>query len=158
VSVSATTDKKIRAAMQRLLAGEPTRCDGKLTYTNLAKEAGVGYSTLWKADNSLLAEFKRRVAGTDDPAPSAVTVVSRLTKERDELAARVANLEADKTQLNALVRTLKHEVAALAVDNHSQHEEIERLRARIRRADGNNLRPLPGARNHEGPTSPGERA
>ncbi|PKW19762.1 hypothetical protein [Saccharopolyspora spinosa] len=153
MSVSAATDKKIRAAMERLFAGEPTRCDGKLTYTNLAKEAGVGYSTLWKADDSLLAEFKRRAAGTDDPAPPAVTVVSRLTKERDELAARVSKLEAEKAQLNALVRTLKHEVAALAVDNHSQREEVERLRARIRRADGNNVRSLPTAGSGDNPSS-----
>lgn len=151
MSVSPATDEKIRAAMERLFASEPTRCDGKLTYTNLAKEAGVGYSTLWKADGSLLSEFKRRAAGTVDPTPPAVTVVSRLTKERDELAARVANLDADKASLNALVRTLKHEVAALAVDNHSQREEIERLRSRIRRADGSNLRSLPDAKNPEGP-------
>lgn len=144
MTVSAATDQKIRAAMQRLFAGEPTRCDGKLTYTNLAKEASVGHSTLWKADDSLLAEFKRRAAGSADTAPPAITVVSRLTKQRDELAARVTKLEAEKAQLNALVKTLKHEIAALAVDNHDQHGEIQRLRARVRRADGNKIRSLPG--------------
>jgi hypothetical protein len=51
---------------------------------------------------------------------------------RDALAARVAKLEAEKAQLNALLRTLKHEVVGLATDNHVQHEEIERSRARIR--------------------------
>lgn len=67
--------------MQPRFAGEPTRCDGKFAYTNLAKEAGVGYSTLWKAGDSLLAEFKQRAAGSDDPATPA------LTKFRSEIAA-----------------------------------------------------------------------
>ncbi len=142
MSVSAATDKKIRAAVERLLNGEPTRCDGKLTYTNLAKEAGVGYSTLWKADTSMLAEFKRAAAGSDDPAPPAVTVVGKLTQQRDDHAATVGKLRTEKAGLEELVRVLKHEIAALVVDNEHQQAEIERLRARIRRVEGGNVRTL----------------
>ena len=143
MSVSAATDKKIRDAMDRLLAGEPIRCDGKLTYTNVAKEAGVGYSTLWKADTGLLAEFKRRATGPDDPAPPAVTMVGKLTQQRDIHAAKVAELRAEKAKLEELVRVLKHEIAALVVDNEHQQAEIEQLRARIRRMEGGTVRVLP---------------
>ncbi len=143
MSVSAATDQKIRAALTRLLNGEPTRCDGRLTYTNLAKEAGIGYSTLWKADTGLLAELKRAAAGSDDPAPPAVTLVGRLTQQRDTQAAKAGELRAEKVTLHQLVRVLKHEIAALVLDNENQQSEIERLRARIRRLEGGNLRSLP---------------
>ncbi|ONI83405.1 hypothetical protein ALI22I_33360 [Saccharothrix sp. ALI-22-I] len=155
MSVSAATDKKIRAAMERLLNGEPTRCDGKLTYTNLAKEASVGYSTLWKADTSLLTEFKRRAAGSDAPAPPAVTVVGKLTQQRDKQAAKITRLRAEKAELEELVRVLKHEIAALVVDNEHQQAELERLRARIRRLEGGNVRTLPQPQTETDPMNGG---
>jgi hypothetical protein len=39
--VSGQAEKALRAAMERLLAGKPTRTDGRLIKENLYREAGV---------------------------------------------------------------------------------------------------------------------
>jgi hypothetical protein len=43
--VSAVTEAKLRAAMARLLAGEPQHTDGALTKESLAREAKVSHAS-----------------------------------------------------------------------------------------------------------------
>ena len=47
--VSAATEQALRAALGRLMAGAPVRCDGRLTVANLAREADVSRATANRA-------------------------------------------------------------------------------------------------------------
>jgi len=58
--VSSLTDRKLREAMSRLLAGTPLHTDGALTKENLAREAGVSHATVRRAAD-VLAEWDRKV-------------------------------------------------------------------------------------------------
>jgi hypothetical protein len=52
---------RIRAAADRLLAGQPVASDGALTITALAAEAGVHRMALMKRHADLKTEFQERV-------------------------------------------------------------------------------------------------
>ena len=54
MGVSALTERKLREAMARLLAGQPLRTDGALTKENLAREAGVSHASVHRATDVLL--------------------------------------------------------------------------------------------------------
>jgi hypothetical protein len=58
---SAATEAKLRAAMARLLAGEPLHTDGALTKENLAREAKVSHASVHRAEE-VLAEWDAKVA------------------------------------------------------------------------------------------------
>ncbi|MER5466809.1 hypothetical protein ABT010_40610 [Streptomyces sp. NPDC002668] len=53
--VSSATEAKLRAAMARLLAGQPQHTSGALTKSNLAREAKVSHATMHRAQNVLAA-------------------------------------------------------------------------------------------------------
>ena len=74
----------VRAAMDRLFAGQAVHADGRLTVKNLAVEAAIPRSTLYRAEPELLREFERRLQHTQDTA----------RRPAGGLAARVARLEA----------------------------------------------------------------
>src|SRR3954468_19620806 len=65
----------LRAAMERLLAGQALHTDGRLTVKNLAAEAAVPRATLYRSEADLMAEYERRAKrlSTDhgDRAPTA---------------------------------------------------------------------------------------
>jgi hypothetical protein len=87
---------EIRAAMERLLAGNPRHTDGRLTKINLALEAGIGRATLYR-QHDLLAEWNRRTAEseiTDNPQSASISI-ARLTRQLDE--ERRLRREADRT-------------------------------------------------------------
>lgn len=66
-TVSPTTEKKLRDAMQRLLAGKSKRTDGRLTKANLHIEAGVSRATMNRA-TSVLADWDA-ATGTQCESP-----------------------------------------------------------------------------------------
>ena len=59
--VSAATEAKLRAAMARLLAGEPLHTDGALTKENVAREAKVSHASVHRAEE-VVAEWDAKVA------------------------------------------------------------------------------------------------
>ncbi|UOB07647.1 hypothetical protein MQE23_00435 [Streptomyces sp. HP-A2021] len=69
---------RIRAAMDRLLAGQPTRSDGSLTAVALAAEADVHRMALHKRHADLKEEFYARVRAETHQTPE---VEKRLRKE-----------------------------------------------------------------------------
>ncbi|NUR57282.1 MAG: hypothetical protein HOV87_01010 [Catenulispora sp.] len=69
---------RIRAAMDRLLAGEPTCSNGSLTAVALAAEAGVHRMALQKRHADLKEEFYARVRSETHQTPE---VEKRLRKE-----------------------------------------------------------------------------
>jgi hypothetical protein len=69
---------RIRAAMDRLLAGQPTRSNGSLTAVALAAEADVHRMALHKRHADLKEEFYARVRAETHQPPE---VEKRLRKE-----------------------------------------------------------------------------
>lgn len=69
---------RIRAAMDRLLAGQPTCSNGSLTVVALAAEAGVHRMSLQKRHADLKEEFYARVRTETHQTPE---VERRLRKE-----------------------------------------------------------------------------
>lgn len=95
-TVSPATEKKLRDAMQRLLAGEPKRTDGRLTKTNLHIEAGVSRATMNRAD-AVIADWNTAVGTQTAPRDAQIIelreAVSKLKQTIVRLRQRNTELE-----------------------------------------------------------------
>jgi 7-keto-8-aminopelargonate synthetase-like enzyme len=106
------TDERvaIRAAMERLLSGEPTNSTGALTVLQLAAEAGVKRWVLTHKHTDLREEFHaRRIQANGVPA-----AYQHLHARLIDLTGRNEQLRADKAELEqqvAVYAQLIHELA-----------------------------------------------
>ncbi len=105
--------ERIRAAMDRILAGTPERSNGALTVVALALEAGVPRNALTQRHTDLKTEFYRRIkeagAHNEDEARLRATI-SRLRRT-------IANKNRELTQLRADVPALVRAVNQLTLEN-----------------------------------------
>ncbi len=129
MAVSLTTERKLRAAMDRLCDGTSTHTDGQLTVSNLAKEAGVSRATANRAQ-AVLAEFHNRTIAIQETPEK----LPGLHDQRRELERRLTQMTAEKNQviagLQATVTLLAQQIQALTLEN-------ERLRANMTRSGSN---------------------
>lgn len=123
--------RMVGEAMDRLLAGQPIRSDGKLTITSLAAEAGIKRWLLTHRHTDLQQEFRAR-ARTQDETPTATR---QLTAENDELktrleelSRRVADLDAENKRLARIVQVLTLENEQLAVELTSRTHNVTSIR------------------------------
>ena len=87
-TVSPATEKKLRDAMERLLAGKSKRTDGRLTKANLHIEAGVSRATMNRA-TEVIADWNASVGAEAAPRDAelvglqatAVTVIAELNAQ-----------------------------------------------------------------------------
>ncbi|MGO2188154.1 MAG: hypothetical protein ACTH4Y_07895 [Microbacterium gubbeenense] len=94
-----SSEEKLRAAMERLLAGTPQRTDGRLIKENLYREAGVSRATMNRAP-AILEEWTYRVDSTQPRDKELEALKRQLTDRRAEirqLHGRVKELEAQLT-------------------------------------------------------------
>ncbi|MCC5582129.1 hypothetical protein IMZ11_41695 [Microtetraspora sp. AC03309] len=95
-TVSLETEKKLRDAMQRLLAGRSKRTDGRLTKANLHVEAGVSRATMNRAD-AVIAEWNTAVGTRTVPRDSQVVelqeALTKLKRTNAKLRQRNTELE-----------------------------------------------------------------
>jgi DeoR/GlpR family transcriptional regulator of sugar metabolism len=100
-----STERKLRAALERLVAGHPIRTDGRFTVTGLAREAGVSRATAHRYPDVLadLAAAGRRppIAASTDGEPE-----STLAQRNEELTRENASLRAEKEALANAVYAL----------------------------------------------------
>lgn len=93
------SERKLRAPMERLLAGTPERTDGRLLKENLYREAGISRATMNRA-TTVLEEWSRRVDGTQ-PRDQEIEALRRtLSEQRAEtrrLREQIQELEAQLT-------------------------------------------------------------
>jgi seryl-tRNA synthetase len=98
--------ERIRAAMDRILAGAPERSNGALTVVALAIEAGVPRNALTQRHTDLKNEFYQRIrergADNEDEARLRATI-ARLRKTIEGKNRELAQLRAD---VPALVRAV----------------------------------------------------
>lgn len=139
IAVSPQTATALRAAMTRLLDGQPERCDGALTIANLAREAGVSRATA-NRDTSLIAAFRqaiRSTSTTSDGTPAALR--ERIRRLESDLAARKRDEHAELVRLRQTVHVLAQHVQALTLDNEALRQSLA--------AEGR-LRTLPTSHTH----------
>lgn len=108
----ASSEGKLRAAMERLLEGRPERTDGRLIKENLYREAGVSRATMNRAP-AVLEEWTRRVDGTQ-PRDKEIENLKRQSTER---RAEIRQLRKRVKELEAQLTIAATAVAALHVEN-----------------------------------------
>jgi hypothetical protein len=123
--VSERTAKRLRDAMDRLLAGRPQRTNGRLIKDNLWKEADVSRATMNRA-TQIMAEWDVRVAACDGYTPREARKNDELTTLRDDLAAKTRECTKLSHQLAAATAfaALHHDNTLLRQERHHAGEVI----------------------------------
>jgi len=118
---SKDSERRLQDAMNRLLGGVARYCDGRLTKTNLAREAGVSQATLYRAKN-ILADWDKRVSETTPRNAQ----VSRLETELSKSRRRVRDLEQQNSRLRHQITAASTVIAELAarLEQSSQGDVI----------------------------------
>lgn len=98
--------RTIRDAIERLLAGEPVRSDGKLTIKSLADEAGVKRWLLTHRHTDLQTEFRDRIDGlgtTPEPVRKLEERINALETDNRRLGDQLREAKATVSMLERLV-------------------------------------------------------
>ena len=117
-TVSPATEKKLRDAMERLLAGKSKRTDGRLTKANLHIEAGVSRATMNRAD-AVLTDWN--------------TAVGTQVAPRD---SQIVELQGTVTKLKQTIATLRQNNTALERKNQAAVTVIAELHAQLQASRG----------------------
>lgn len=99
-----STERKLRAALERLVAGHPIRTDGRLTVTGLAREAGVSRATAHRYPD-VLADLAAAVSRPPAVSKHSGPEIS-LVERNEQLARENALLRAEKEALANAVYAL----------------------------------------------------
>jgi septal ring factor EnvC (AmiA/AmiB activator) len=122
--------ERIRAAMDRILAGTPERSSGALTVVALALEAGVPRNALTQRHTDLKNEFCKRVKDTGADNEDEARLRATIARLRQTIAAKNRELAQLRTDVPALVRA----VSQLTLEN----QQLRDARA------GGSVVPFPG--------------
>lgn len=99
------TDRKIKEAFERLLAGQPEITDGKLTVSNICLEAGVSRASYYRSPQA--AQIKQRLDAPRTPRPE-------LERLRDQVSQLKKTEQALRSQHAAQIRELKATIKSYA--------------------------------------------
>ncbi|MXO40439.1 hypothetical protein C6W93_27240 [Mycobacterium kansasii] len=132
-AVSPSTEKKLRNAMERLLAGQPTRTDGRLTKTNLHIEAGVSRATMNRA-TAMMTEWEAAVRGDTTPRSRRVAELESTVTDLKKVVARLRQSNTELERKNQSAVTVIAELAAqLSAYRDGEPRTVALLSARSRR-------------------------
>ena len=132
MNVNDESERQLRAAMDRLLAGMPIRSNGSMTVSALAAEAGVSRRTAGRA-KGVLRDFQAGLEPRGVPSPAG--------QEPETRQAELASVREKLRQKNGEVARLRAELTTLACRVALLSEENEQLR---RHAGGGRVVGLPG--------------
>lgn len=104
-TVSPATEKKLRDAMQRLLAGQPKRTDGRLTKANLHVEAGVSRATMNRA-NAIIADWNTAVGTQAAPRNAQIIELKETTAKLRQTIATLRQRNTDLQRKNQAAVTV----------------------------------------------------
>ncbi|MDV6304133.1 hypothetical protein R3P93_16345 [Rhodococcus cerastii] len=98
----------IQKAIANLISGNPTCSDGKLTVSNLAKEAGLHRQRLYDEFPDLVEHFRTQAGsfapvGVQKQLQLAESAIEQLGKRNDELVQQIKERELRIEVLSALV-------------------------------------------------------
>lgn len=111
---------RIRAAMDRLLAGQPTCSNGSLTAAALAAEAGVHRMALQKRHADLKEEFYARVRAETHQTPE---VERRLRKEVERLKEALKDSRAAEAESRHRAEQMALAAAVLILRRHGSQDQ-----------------------------------
>jgi chromosome segregation ATPase len=118
----------VRAAMDRLLAGQALHTDGRLTVKNLAVEAAIPRSTLYRAEPELIREFERRLQRAQDMAqPARGGLAAKVERLEEKLAAterRAAGYREELEQERSRSRGLANQIALLDAERRKLNNQL----------------------------------
>lgn len=122
--------RTIRAAMDRLLTGQPLRTAGALTIVELAQEADVKRHVLTHRHTDLKDEFNARVRAQDHVPPQLAAAHDQNTALQHRLNAALEDNRRLREQVHALARQLNLLVAE--IDTTTQRGSPGRLLRTLR--------------------------
>ena len=105
-TVSPETEKKLRDAMQRLLAGRSKRTDGRLTKANLHVEAGVSRATMNRAD-AVIADWNSAVGTQSAPRDSQIAKLEDAVAKHKTSIAKLRRLNTELERRNRAAVTVR---------------------------------------------------
>jgi hypothetical protein len=118
----------VRAAMDRLFAGQAVHADGRLTIKNLAVEAAIPRSTLYRSEPELLREFERRLQHPQDTSlPAGGGLAARVARLEAKLAAterRAAGYREELEQERRRSRGLANQIALLDAERRKLNDQL----------------------------------
>jgi chromosome segregation ATPase len=124
VSLRATTELRLREAMERLLAGQPTASAGDLTISGWAKEAGVHRATPYRSP-AILAEFLDRVEDNRRLGENDLERLQSRLKTLESEIERLRNIRSERE------RSLEAHNRALANQLNAAIVELQRLQRQL---------------------------
>lgn len=106
--MSAALDERarIRAAIDRILAGTPQRSNGALTIVALAQEADVPRNALTQRHTDLKNQFYQQVRGKGGPSELETRLRNTIAKLRKTIVNKNGELKQLRTDVPALVRVV----------------------------------------------------
>lgn len=110
-AVSPATEKKLRDAMERLLAGQSLRTDGRLTKTNLHIEAGVSRATMNRA-SAVLADWNSEVNTQVAPRDSQIVELQQTVTKLKQTITTLRKTNTDLERKNQAAVTVIAELHA----------------------------------------------
>jgi AcrR family transcriptional regulator len=122
---------RIRAAMDRILAGTPERSNGALTVVALAAEAGVPRNALTQRYTDLKNEFYQRIKECGTAIEDEAQLRATIARLRQTIAAKNKELAQLRTDVPALVRAVNQ----LTLENQQLRDDY---------ADSGSVVPFPG--------------
>lgn len=111
---------RIRAAMNRILAGTPERSNGALTIVALAQEADVPRNALTQRHTDLKNEFYQHVEARGGPSE----LETRLRKTISKLRETIENKNHVLKQLRADVPALVRVINQLTIENEQLRDQL----------------------------------
>ena len=105
--------ERIRAAMDRVLAGAPERSNGALTIVALALEAGVPRNALTQRHTDLKDEFYQRIRERGDTNKDEARLRATIARLRTTIDGKNRELAQLRADVPALVRA----VSQLTLEN-----------------------------------------
>lgn len=123
---------RIRAAMDRILAGTPERSNGALTVVAVALEAGVPRNALTQRHTDLKNEFYKRVKDTGADNEDEARLRAIIARLRQTIAGKNRELAQLRADVPALVRA----VSQLTLEN----QQLRDMHA----GTGGSVVPFPG--------------
>ena len=115
----------VRAAMDRLFAGQASHTDGRLTVKNLAVEAAIPRSSLYRAEPELIREFGRRLQHTPDtPTGGVAARVARLEAKLAATERRAAGYREELEQERHRSRGFANQIALLDAERRKLSDQL----------------------------------
>ncbi|MGW9026743.1 hypothetical protein ACWGQ5_21655 [Streptomyces sp. NPDC055722] len=118
---------RIRAAMDRILSGNPENSNGALTIVALAQEAGVPRNALTQRHLDLKREFYDHVRERGAMNDTEARLRAKITKLKKTIDNKNTELEQLRADVPALVRTVNQ----LTLENQQLRHALEGLQGNV---------------------------